>query len=65
MKDIKQVARILKTSAPGPFDELVRHIQTYEKTADDTLVSAISEEIMRQNQGKVQVLRQLLGDLTI
>jgi hypothetical protein len=63
MNDVKQAVRILRTNSPGPFNVLVEHIASLEKTADDTLVNAIAEETMRQNQGKTQILREILATL--
>ena len=63
MNDIKNVVRMLRTNSPGQFNELVEYVASLEKTADETLVSAIAEETMRQNQGKVQILREILGTL--
>jgi hypothetical protein len=61
MKDVKNAVRMLRTNNPGVFDVLVEHISGLEKTADETLVSAISADVMRQNQGKTQILRELLS----
>jgi len=63
MNDIKNTVRMLRTHSPGQFNELVEYVASLEKTANDTLVSAINEELMRQNQGKVQILRELLVTL--
>lgn len=61
--DLDNAIRILKTNSPGPFMVLLKHVEELEKTADVTLVSSISSKIMRQNQGKTQILRELLGTL--
>ena len=63
MSDIRNAVRMLRTNCPGPFNELVEYIDGQEKTADETLVSALSEDVMRQNQGKTQILREILGVL--
>jgi hypothetical protein len=60
MKDIKNTVRMLRTQCPVQFNDLVEYIDAQEKTCNDTLVSAISTDIMRQNQGKTQILRELL-----
>ena len=60
MSNVINAVRVLRTNAPGPFNEIVEHLAELEKTADETLVSSISEEVMRQNQGKVQILREIL-----
>ena len=63
MSDIQNVVRMLRTHSPGQYNELVEYIASLEKTADEVLVSAIANETMRQNQGKVQILRELLVTL--
>ena len=63
MSNVENAVKMLRTQCPGPFDELVNHIDSLEKTANHTLVSAIAGEVMRQNQGKVQILRELLDTL--
>ena len=60
MSDVRNAVKMLRTQCPGAFNVLVEHIASLEKTADDILVGAIAEETMRQNQGKVQILRELL-----
>jgi hypothetical protein len=60
MSDIKNAVRILRTSAPGPFNALVAHIDDQKSAANSVLVNSIAGKTMRQAQGKVQELEALL-----
>ncbi len=64
-EDIKKIAAVLQAAAPLPYGMLIRHIKELEETADTFMVSAVDETLLRQNQGKVQLLRELLKDLNI
>ena len=53
-------AKTLRAAAPLPYQHLLEHITQLEASADEILASAKEEYLLRQNQGKVQVLRDLL-----
>ncbi len=64
-EDIKKIAAVLQGAAPLPYEMLINHLKELEETADTFMVSAVDETLLRQNQGKVQLLRELLKDLNI
>lgn len=64
-EDIKKIAKVLQAAAPLPYAMLIDHLTELEATADSYMVSAIEDYLLRQNQGKVQLLRELLKDLNI
>ena len=64
-EDIKKIAGVLQSAAPLPYEMLIKHIKELESSADTLMVNAVDEHLLRQNQGKVQVLRDLLKDLNI
>lgn len=63
--ELRKVARFLSAAAPLPYGQLVAHITELERDADTIMVNAVPDPLLRQNQGKVQVLRELLEVLNI
>jgi hypothetical protein len=58
--DINAIIRGLRAADPGRFNMLVEHIRTLEEAAINSLVFAIQDEALRQNQGRAQALQELL-----
>jgi len=57
----KAAAGHLRAREPVAFDRLTRYIQNMERGTDHLLVMSLDGTILRQNQGKTQVLRELLA----
>lgn len=60
-----QSAKHLSVAAPLPYAQVVAYIEELERDADSLMVNAAPTKLLRQNQGKVQVLRELLEILNI
>ena len=64
-EDIQKVAAVLQSTAPLAYQMMVDHIKELESTANNLMVNAVENTLLRQNQGKVQLLQELLKDLNI
>ena len=59
----KQAVRQIRAAMPAQLDTLVYYIKELQETADESLRYAAEEYILRQNQGKSQLCKELIDTL--
>jgi len=61
----RDAGKQIKSMCPHAHEVLVQHLKELQSTADQNLRYALDDTLLRQNQGRSQLIEELLKTLNI